>query len=208
MVHNLDGEALMTGMVHSAWATYAYRALLKRYLWEYAAAPVAAVSPRFANLLQPTSIERPPAVAPRPSARGRYDWTRADYSLDNPNWGGLALFARLCKRYLPDRCVLYTGPLNPHGRAALAEPGLYEAYLAQVRVIAGRYGIIWRDYSNTMNATDFRHPMFGTRGRDPIHLNEAGRGKLAELVVEPATEAVRNAVAAKFGTSPRPPVAR
>ncbi|MFI5394419.1 MAG: hypothetical protein ACHQ9S_02700 [Candidatus Binatia bacterium] len=44
-----------------------------------------------------------------------------------------------------------------------------------------------------MTPADSRKPKYGGL-RDPIHLNEAGRAKLAALLVEPVAEAVQRAL--------------
>jgi hypothetical protein len=83
--------------------------------------------------------------------------------------------------------------VNPFGRDRTAEPGLYEDYLAHVRIIVGRYGLIFRDYTDTMSRADFRKPKYGGQ-RDSIHLNEAGRAALANLLVGPVAQAMQQAI--------------
>jgi len=191
LMENLTAEQVLTGVVRSGWATYAYRSSLRSWVWERAAQPIARHWPALQAALQPAPLQQQAAVAPRLPKAQAYEWSRADYAGPNSNWTALELLGRLCRRYAPGRCVLYAGPVNPLGREPLAEPGLYEEYLAFLRIVAGRYGLIWRDYSDTMTPADFRPPKYGGL-RDPIHLNEAGRAKLAQLLVEPVAEAVGN----------------
>jgi hypothetical protein len=96
---------------------------------------------------------------------------------------------------------MYSGPINPFHRERLAEPGHYEEYLAGRCVIAGRYGVRFRDFTDTMEASDFRKPMFPRPGdaepRDPIHLNPQGGAKLGNYVAD--------AVVELLGRQPAPP---
>ena len=101
----------------------------------------------------------------------------------------MELIGKLCRRYRPGRCVMYASPINPLGREQLAEAGLYEEYLAKVRAVAQRYGLIWRDYTDALAASEFVTPMFGG-SRDAIHPNERGRRTLARLLAVPVADAV------------------
>ncbi|MBI1816115.1 MAG: YfhO family protein [Deltaproteobacteria bacterium] len=189
---NLTLEQVMTGLVQSSWATYAYRASLRRDVWEYAIQPTVGPGTALARWLRPAEVEQQPLVAARTSVSGPYEWTAADYGFPNANWDALDVIGSLCHAYRPGRCVIYAGPVNPFGRDRLAEPGLYEEYIARLRGTADRYGLIWRDYSDAMTPADFRKPKYGGL-RDPIHLNEDGRKKLAGLLAAPVADAVRYA---------------
>ena len=202
LIDNLTAEQVLSGAVRSSWATYAYRSSLRSWLWEGAAQPLVQQWPALQAALQPAPLQQPVAVAPRLPKAHAYEWSRDDYGGLNANGRALELIGQLCRRYAPGRCVLYAGPVNPLGREALADPGLYEEYLAFLRVLAGRSGLIWRDYSDTMTPADFRPPRYGGL-RDPIHLNEAGRAKLAQLLAQPVAEAIGNVTAVGTGTTKR-----
>lgn len=187
---NAGADRLVAGLVESTWKTYAYRTNLRRWAWERGLQQFVPAGSWLAKVIEPPAATANPAVAPRTGRGEKFEWTRANYGEPNANWDAIELYGRLCQRYAPGRCVLYAGPVNPVGRAALAEPGLYDEYLARLRVLAGRYGLIWRDYTNALGPGEFRKPMFGG-WRDPIHPNEQGRAKLARLLAEPVADAVR-----------------
>ncbi len=194
---NLSAEQVLNGLIQTEWYTYAYRSSLRRYLWDNAIEPLVSDYPELESMLKPAPFQQPPSNAPRVPGNSEYEWPRDDYGYPNPNWDGLEMIARLCARYTPGRCVLYAGPINPLRRNRLVDPDFYEEYLARLRVTVGRYGLIWRDYTDTMTPEDFRPPMYNPNGRDPIHLNETGRAKLAKLLADPVAEAVTNAIRAR-----------
>ena len=193
LVDNLGAEHVITGVVRTNWATYAYRSSLRRFIWESTLEPVAPSWPALERMFKLPAHDWQVLVAPRQVGKSPYEWTREAYGIPNPNWEALDLIGRMCQRYAPGRCVLYAGPVNPFGRDRTAEPGLYEDYLAHVRIIVGRYGLIFRDYTDTMSRADFRKPKYGGQ-RDSIHLNEAGRAALANLLVGPVAQAMQQAI--------------
>src|SRR5262249_11060910 len=144
-------------------------------------------------VLAPAPSNQPDTAGRRARNPDAIDWTRKDYGRPNANWQAVDLFGRLCQRYLPGSCVLFTGPVNPLGRERVAEGGLYAEYRAFLRVVAGRYGLIWRDYTDTLGADDFITPRYGGR-RDPIHINAAGRAKVSTRLVDAVAEAVQAAL--------------
>jgi hypothetical protein len=178
LLQNVSAEELLGGVVKSGWQTYTFRSqvrqlLAERLLW--------------GDLRRWATTQEPPPtpVTPRKANSQPFEWTRSDYGLPNPNWEALDAIGRLCRRYASGRCLLYASPINPLRRETLSEPGLYEEYVAELRVVAGRYGLIFRDYTDTLTAADFRKPRVS--GRDPIHMNPQGRAKLAKLLLEPLT---------------------
>ncbi len=185
----LSAEQILTGLVQTHWAAYEFRTNLRDEFWNKGLQPAVQSWLGLGEFREPEPVQQSPVLAPRAARGSVYEWTRAEYGPPSTNWDALELIGQLCQRYAPGRCVLYAGPVNPVGRAQVAEPGLYDQYLARLRIVAGRYGLIWRDYTDTMTGADFRKPMFGG-GRDPIHLNEQGRAKLSKLLVEPLAEAV------------------
>jgi len=191
---SLSAEQVLTGVVRTHWATYAYRTPLRNALWERRLRPLVAGWPQLEQLLRPLPVVETPALAPRAASAGPYEWPRDEYGPPSGNWQALEVMGQLCARYAPGRCVFYAGPVNPVGRDHLVEPELYEEYLAHLRVVVGRYGIIWRDLTDSMTGSDFRPPKYGGL-RDPIHMNEQGRAKLAKLLVAPILEAAANAQA-------------
>jgi len=193
LANNVDAQHLMTGLVKSNWATYAYRTSLREVAWDGTIRRLLGDQDLLARL-QPLPVEQRVQEAPRVKTGSPYEWTRAQYGMPSQNWAVLELIGQLCHDYAPGRCVMYTGAINPLGREQLAEPGFYEEYLARLRVVAGRYGLIWRDYTDTMTPADFKKPKYGGL-RDPIHLNETGRAKLAALLVEPVSEALQSVIA-------------
>jgi hypothetical protein len=138
-------------------------------------------------------------------AGGGYNWTNREFGPPSANWEALEIVAKLCETYAPRRCVLYASPINPFLRERLSEPGLYEDYLATLRIVAGRHGLIFRDYTDALKRNDFRIPKLGIR--DPVHMNEVGRERLATLLQEPLGLAIANvnaSVAAASGGAGRP----
>jgi hypothetical protein len=194
LLQNAGSERLLAGLVQSAWATYAYRMPLRLYFAEHYLAGGAPFKTAVAAFVRPRPVFGPD-VAPRPPGPHAVDWPRSQYASPSANWTAVEMVGRLCQRYAPGRCVLYAGPVNPVRRTNISDPGLYEEYLASLRVLAGRYGLIWRDYTNALKAEDFRRAKYGG-GPDPIHMNDQGRLKLATLLVDPVAEALRNATQA------------
>lgn len=184
LLENLGAENLITGIAKSQWATYAYRTELRKYLAElFGQAPTGPAGPNVASLAPPP--------ASRDRATLRYEWTKDEYGGPNFNWQALEVVGALCATLAPGRCVLYASPINPLLRDRLYEPGLYDDYLANLRVVAGRHGLIYRDYTDALTPADFRVPKYGAF-RDPIHMNPQGRAKLARLLLEPLSQAVEN----------------
>lgn len=182
LVRNVGPEALVGGVVHNAWATFAYRTSLSRWLTE--------IEPPLQALLQPPPLARQAAIAPRAPAASGFDLTRENFGYPNPSWEALDLLGRLCRRYAPWRCLVFSGPINPEHRVTAAEPGFYDEFREHVRMVAGRNGIVWRDYTDAMTAEDFLPSPFGGTRRDAIHLNVEGRQKLAKRLTQPLGEIV------------------
>jgi hypothetical protein len=204
LLENLSAEQVLTGFVRTGWATYAYRSSLRQWVWERSGQRLVRKWPALLDALQPAPLQQQAAIAPRAPSAQAYEWPRDDYAGPNSNWRALDLIGRLCRHYAPGRCVIYAGPVNPLGRDTLVEPELYEDYLAFLRMLTGQYALIWRDYSDTMTPADFRPPKYGGL-RDPIHLNETGRAKLAALLVQPVAEAIENVTATGRGSTAVPP---
>jgi hypothetical protein len=194
MVRRLSAEQIAQGLVHSTWHSYAYRTELRPWLWTHGLGRWIPSTSPLARMLEPPPADHQVAIAPR--LPPPIEWTRAEYDLTNQNWEALELIGKLCRRYRPGRCVMYASPINPLGREQLAEAGLYEEYLAKVRAVAQRHGLIWRDYTDALAASEFVAPMFGG-ARDAIHPNERGRRTLARLLAVPVAEAVRAAKTAQ-----------
>lgn len=184
LMNNLDSESFLSGLIKSYWTTFAYRSQLRLFLYEFFHRPLSRL---------PTSLVAPQEDSlqqvPRDRAALTYEWTRDEYSSPNENWQALLLIGELCRRYAPGRCVLYASPINPLLRERLYEPGLYDDYLSDLRVVAGRYGLIFRDYTDALAPADFRKPKYGGL-RDPIHMNTAGRTQLGRLLLEPLSVAI------------------
>jgi hypothetical protein len=195
MLQTVSGPELLNGLVYSTWKTYAYRAELKNYFWGRAVRPAIARWPAVVQAIRPGPLYPPMDIAPPPAdiPRRVYPWSRDRYRFPNDNTEALETIGRVCQSYAPGRCFLYAGPLNPLARGDYVEPGLYEEFMAQLRVIVGRYSLGWRDYTTTMNVGDFRHPMFHER-YDAIHLNVAGGRKLASRIADAVQDQVAAAI--------------
>jgi len=178
---NIGQDGLITGIVHSSWNTYAYRTLLK----QRASERLALWCPKIGTISPPPP---PPTAPPQPEVARQFDWTRAQYGPPNANWDALELLGRLCDRYAPMRCLIFSGPINPEGRDRLAEPGFYEEYQARLRRLAEDYRVVYRDFTAGLEPDDFLTPL--RQARDPIHLEARGRVKLAARVVEPVAEII------------------
>jgi hypothetical protein len=198
LLANLSAEHVLGGLVNANWATYAYRGTLRDALRKQAIAPLVArwgytdiarwvAADAVAAAQTPIA---PPPTSPRPKAAS-YEWTFEGLGYPNANWEALELIGRLCERYLPGRCVIYAVPINPAGWGDVAEPGLYEDYLAHVSMIAGRHGLIFRDFTNALTPEEFLPPNFPRR-YDPMHPNRAGRLKFAPMLTDALLEATRN----------------
>lgn len=198
LAHNVTGAQIADGVVTTSWATYAYRSRLKLFVWEVLLPQILPDRGLVRWLFYGPDTGTGFGLELHPHLPGQFDWTWAEYGPPNANWEALDLFGRLCHQYLPGRCVLYSGPINPLGRAQAAEPKLLDAYLAHLRTIAGRYGLVWRDYTDAMTPADFIPPKYGGL-RDPIHLTIAGNAKLARLLLPPVAEAVQAAAAERGG---------
>lgn len=181
---NVGAERSLEGIVHSAWWTYAYRTHVRAFLTS---------DRRLSWLRAPPAPE--PQVAPPRRLDQAFEWTRADYGPPNENWRALDLIFRLCDRHAPGRCLIFSGPINPDGRASLAEPGLQEEYVGRLRELAGSHRVTFLDLSDTMVGSDFVRPDYATYER--IHLNADGRQRLAGLLVEPLLALIR----ARWGTA-------
>lgn len=191
LVRNVGVESLVGGVVHNTWATYAYRTLLGRWLTK--------IAPPLQAVLQPPPIARQAAIAPRaPNASG-FDLTREEFGYPNPSWEALDLLGRLCREYAAWRCLVFSGPINPEHRVTAAEPGFYDEFRERMRIVAGRNGIVWRDYTDAMTAEDFLPSRFGETRRDAIHLNVEGRQKLAQRLAQPLSEIVARVVQERNG---------
>lgn len=188
LVRNLSSDQVIGGLVHSSWDTYAYRSSLRWYLWEAELLPILAPHTWPQHVILPPVPVQPETATPPARDANAVMWPRGAYGPPNANWEAVELFARLCERYLPGGCVLFTGPVNPVGRDRIVERGLYDEYLAFLRVVVGRSGLIWRDYTDALGAEDFLPPKLGRR--DPIHMNAGGRLKLSKLLIDPVAEAV------------------
>ena len=179
LLDTFEAPQLLDGLVYSGWATYAYRAHLKHFVWNQALQPALAHWPRLAEALKPAPLYAKTAVAP-PQKRPRgYAWTRDDYGFPNSNSVALEVIGRLCQRYGPGKCFIYAGPVNPLAHDGQVEPGLYEEYMERLRVMVERHGLGWYDYTNAMTPADFVKPKFG-QPYDAIHLNVAGASKFAD----------------------------
>jgi hypothetical protein len=198
LARNLTAAQITDGLVNTSWALYAYRSNLKLFVWDVLLPRVFPYRGLVRWMFYGPEAAAPPTIEFRPHLPGKFEWTWAEYGPPNANWDALNLFGRLCHQYQPGRCVIYSGPLNPLGRAQAAEPELFDAYLAHLRAVAGRYGLVWRDYTDTMTPADFAPPKY-VGVRDPIHLNGAGNAKLAQLLQAPVAEAVRAAAADRGG---------
>jgi hypothetical protein len=191
LLRAVNGPDLLNGLVYSAWKTYAYRAELKHYFWGRFVHPAITPWPALADALRPGPLY--PEMGFVVHFPVKYMWERADYQFPNPNSEALETIGRVCGRYAPGRCFLYSGPVNPLGHGALAEPGLYREYLAMLRVIIGRYGLHWRDFTDAMNAPDFRKPMY-KEPFDAIHMNTSGGRKLATAIADAVQDQVAAAI--------------
>jgi lysophospholipase L1-like esterase len=191
ITETLSSAEIAHGLVESSWQTYAYRTDIRQYLWETELKPKVAADSVWARVFTPPPPGRVESGAPVfPHVP---EWQRADFSMTNTNWDAMELIGRLCQRYAPGRCIVYAGPVNPLARDKLVEPDHYQQYLTQLRGIAERYGLIWRDYTDALTAADFRKPMF-LGSRDPIHPNGSGNAKLATLLAPVVAQAARCAI--------------
>jgi hypothetical protein len=188
----MTAEQVLTGLVRSHWSTYAYRGQLRKALSEQVLQPILGRVPIVGRLLRTAQLPDAQASAPRPPTFNALEWPTVEYAPPSANWEALDVFGQLCATYAAKRCVVYAGPINPLERDRLVEPTLYAEYMARLRIMVGRYGLIWRDYTDAMTAADFRTPKYGG-SRDPIHMNEQGRAKLAKLLLEPVEEVLANA---------------
>jgi hypothetical protein len=195
LARNLSGEDVIGGIVHENWATYAYRSSLRRVLWEDGLHRIFPAGSLVEQVVNPRPLPPHAATAPRAPRASPFEWTRSEYGPPSANWDAVDLFGRLCQRYAPGRCVLYSSPINPLGREQASEPGLQEEYLAFLRLTATRYGLIFRDYTDALTPSEFLPPKYGGL-RDAVHMNPEGRAKLTALLVEPAAEAVAQALSA------------
>ena len=193
LARNFEAEQLIVGILGAGWKTYTYRTLLKRCVSDTLVQqwpPLAALTKPLPAPPQPWSF--------KPETPRQYVWTYDECGPPNPNWEALELLGRLCGRYAPRRCLIFSGPLNPARRDDLCEPRLYAEYLARLQHLADQYGLVFRDYSEGMTPADFVVPPAPTKP-DPMHLNAGGRAKLAAKLVDP----IAAIVAAEF-TGPVP----
>ncbi len=187
---NLTTAETAAGLIFSQWRFYAYRWSLRRYFWEVSFGRAIAADSDLAKIVGSGPPAPRPAIAPPVRRSSVYEWSQEDYGFGNPNWEALELVGALCRRYAPGRCVIYAGPVNPLDREHIVDPAFYEAYVATLRRVAGRYGLVWRDYTDALTPAEFRPDFYG-RQRDPMHPNEAGRAKIAALLAEPVAQALR-----------------
>ena len=189
LARNFEAEQLIVGILGAGWKTYAYRSALKR-----------CVSDTLVQRLPPLAVlTEPPPYPPqlwsfKSEPPEQFAWTYAEYGPPNPNWEALELLGRLCARYAPRRCLIFSGPLNPARRDDLCEPRLYAEYLARLQHLADQYGLVFRDYSEGMTPADFVVPAAPTKP-DPMHLNAGGRAKLAAKLVDPIAAIVAAEIA-------------
>jgi hypothetical protein len=197
---SISGAQVLGSAIQSVWAAYGYRAILKRFVWERAVAPKLQPWPAVMEATRPDPFAPPKIGVPKDLLPGKVDWSRAGFAIPNSNWDAIEIIASLCERYAPERCLIYSGPINPDGRDRLADPGLYEEYLARLRGVMERHGVRFHDFSDALAATDFRKPMFPRPGeaapRDPIHLNPDGGAKLGDVVAEAVAALVAPKLAA------------
>lgn len=180
-------EDLAAGLVHGGWTTYAYRLELRTRIWEEIVAPAVAPWPALATALAPAPLySRPPPEQPRTLAS--YRWTREAYGPPNHNWQALDVVGRLCERYGSERCLLYSGPLNPDASEWFVPPDLYEDYRTRLRALAKRYDLDLRDFTKLMPAMSFRARKGGP---DAIHLNVGGGTLLAQWLAAGLEERVQ-----------------
>ena len=184
LAQTMGAEQIVGGVVHSEWKTYAYRSSLRSFLL----GSLRPFWPAMAAVLQAPPTAEGPVVSPRPGGRPQFDWTRAEYGSPNRNWDALELLGRLCARYGPRRCMIFSGPINPEGRDQLAEPGFYKEYLGRLQDVSDRYGIVYSDCTDGLTSADFVSP--GMQGRDAIHMRDSGRATLAARLVEPIADLV------------------
>lgn len=189
LISNVGAEALAGGVVHNAWATYGYRAMLSRWLVK--------VEPPLAWVLRTPPLVREMPMGPPPPHAGSFELTRAEFGYPSPSWEAFELLARLCGAYAPSRCVVFGGPVNPEYRATMAEPGLYDEFRERMRVVAERNDVVWLDYTDAMTPRDFLPARFGGPKRDAIHLNVRGRRKLARELAAPIAAIVGKAAAGR-----------
>jgi hypothetical protein len=192
LAQNVGGAEVADGLVNTTWALYGYRANLKLFVWDVVLPRVFPYPGLTVWMFYPPHRAAAPALGPPQRAPGEIEWTWAKYGPPNANWEALDLLARICQAYLPGRCVIYSGPINPLARAHVAEPRLFNAYLTYLRSLAGRHGLEWRDYTDSMTPADFAPPKYGAP-HDSIHLNSEGNAKLAQLLAAPVAGAVERA---------------
>lgn len=184
----LSGSEVLASLVQSTWATYAYGPFLKRYAWEHVTTPLLQPWPTWLEATRPAKFAPPTLSVPRNILPGEFEWSREGYGIPNSNWAALDVMSGLCERYAPGRCLIYSGPINPLGRDRLTEPGHFDEYLARLRVLAGRHGVRFRDFTDTLEADDFRRPLYPRPGsgppRDPIHMNAKGGAKFGEYLAD------------------------
>lgn len=178
-------EDVLSGVVASTWAAYSYRNQLR--LWAGTLASLY-LPPGLARVVQQSPPRQNPPTGPA-KAFDKYYWARAGFEFSNPNWDGLQVIGRLCAQHRRTACVLYAGPVSPVDRQHLAEPGLFAEFLQRTRMAAEANRLVWRDYTDSMEAEDFyERTKHGTLDR--IHLNSRGRQRMAALLVEPIEDAL------------------
>ena len=198
LVRNVGLENIVAGVVHTTWATYAYRTAIGDTL--------TTMVPQLGIVLHHEPMERQPAVAPRPMAKaGALNMAREQFGYPSAHWEAFELLGCLCGQYAPGRCVVFSSPINPEGREEVIEPGLYEEFRERMRVMAGRSGMVWRDYTDALTPADFIPPTFPGQKRDAIHMNGGGRVKLAKLLTEPVGEIVARISRERDGQGALPP---
>ncbi len=186
LLRTMTPSQIADGIAYSTWRTYAYRGQLKQYVWESFVRPVLATAypTDVINVLAPAPVYTPLQTLPGKGASARYQWTRAEFGRTSENWNALEAIGGLCDRERPARCVWYGGPVNPLSRNTdLAEPGLYDEYLARAEAIAGRHRVLWRDLSDVLAPDQFRAPMF-KESVERIHPNPDGGKVIASRLAD------------------------
>src|SRR5262249_53755177 len=103
LADNLSGDQVIAGLVHSTWATYAYRSKFPGHLWQGYLAPRLGADSWAARVTAPGPPPQPATAQKSKRDPTLPDWTRSDYGPPNANWDALELLGRLCERSLPGR---------------------------------------------------------------------------------------------------------
>ncbi len=183
-------EQTLSGLVAGSWSTFDVRRQLREILWERLRMRLPQTWA--ASIDKRIFADGVASTGPRQNPLRRYRINWEDFG-PNPHWGSIEAVAALCGDFLDSRCVLYAGPINPAVHDDYVEPRVQEYFLEQLRQAAQRHGVVVADLSDALTPDEFREPMFPGQRFDPIHPNQAGRRKLAQLLVEPILRAERGA---------------